>query len=62
MHKREKKMETVMPGSHVNNFNLLGCLMDQHVILKACVERWKSRELDFIMASFRFLWRKRERV
>ena len=22
MHKREKKMETVMPGSHVNNFNV----------------------------------------
>ena len=33
--KIKKKMETAMPDSHVNNFNLLECLMDQYVILKA---------------------------
>ena len=31
-----------MPGSHVYNFNLLECLMDQYIILKTCIERVNS--------------------
>ena len=43
MSKRGKKMEIVMLGSHVNNFNLFESLMDQYAILKACVERMNSK-------------------
>ena len=45
-----------MPGSHVNNYNLLECLMDQYVILKTCIERmYSTMEEQKIRISSGFL-------